>query len=148
MKATIEITNKHLLNLIKAVYLSDWVINAHRMSDEIDADSRSFEQYVFGMLYNAGCKDLIDFHPQLNMYFVNNDLEESFHEFIDDYDDETFWDELASRLAERDYYEKNEPKNSETDKQRAKRVAEIFSIEDKYYEEFEKDGIARLSIHK
>jgi hypothetical protein len=146
MKATIEITNTQLHNLIKAVYLSDWVINAHRMTDEIDSDSRSFEQYVLGILYNAGCKDHIDFDAQLNTYFVNGNLEESFQEIIDDYEDETFWDELASRLAERDYYEKNKPKNSETDNDRAKRVAAIFSIEDKYNEEFERYGIERLKI--
>ncbi len=148
MKVNVEITNKHLLNLIKAVYLSDWVVNAHRTSDEIDSDSRSLEQYVLGTLYNAGCKDLIAFDTELNMYFVNDNLAELFHEIIDDYEDETFWDELASRLAERDYYEKNEPKISETDNDRAKRVADIFSLEDKYNEEFEEFGISRVSIHK
>ena len=148
MKATIEINSKHFHNLIKAVYLSDWVINAHRMSDEIDSDSRSFEQYMLGTLYNAGCKDLIEFDPRLNIYLVNRNLEESFCELIDDYDDETFWAELSSRLAARDYYEKNEPKNNETDKEREKRITAIFSIEDKYHEEFEKDGIARLKIDK
>jgi hypothetical protein len=146
MKATLEITNTQLRNLIKAVYLSDWVINAHRMSDELDSDSRSFEQYVLGTLYNAGCKDLIDFDPQLGMYFVNNDLEESFYEIIDDYEDETFWDELASRLAERDYGEKNKPNVGESDKEKAKRVAAICSIEDKYNDEFERYGIERLKI--
>lgn len=70
---------------------------------------------------------------------------EKYAKIIDDYDDYVFWNELAHRLARRDFFKKHTKKDYRK-MNIGERIVKIGEIEDKYWEEFEKYGIERVEI--
>ena len=66
-------------------------------------------------------------------------------ELIEEYNDDTFWDALISRLAERDVYEQIEENRRDTIG-----IEEYWArsepIEEAYYEEFRRRALDRLRL--
>ena len=65
--------------------------------------------------------------------------------FIDNYDDDTLWDELGYRLSLRDLVKDlGEEKYKEMTPE--ERIVSVSRLEDKYHEEFEKNGLENIII--
>jgi hypothetical protein len=67
-------------------------------------------------------------------------------EAIADYDDETFWFELESRLGERDFYYYGNDKEIETAEKTGKLPDRVEWYYRKYRKEFDEHGVDRLEI--
>jgi hypothetical protein len=77
---------------------------------------------------------------------VAKDILVATDEAIADYDDETFWFELESRLGERDFYYYGNDKEIEAAEKSGKLPDRVEWYYRKYRKEFDEHGVDRLEI--
>jgi len=140
-----ENLNKKELNLLyEAIYIYDWITNSHKTNtiEEIN----KFCQKIFKYLYENGLSN--NFDVEDNNYFPTAEFEEKMHnKYLDEYNDETFWNELEQALGIRDFYRKYGKKAIEKMNREEKFLKQEEEI-NKYIEEFDENGIERLEINK
>jgi hypothetical protein len=135
--------------LLDMIYLGSWMMNAHGSEDEEkSAPYEELEQKLLSFAKGFGCTDLVDFHKGFDKFFHSLKVEEGpVMEFIDQYNNNTFWDELSSRLAQRDYLEEHGREKLEGMDPIAVMSGED-ELAEKYEEEFVRNGVANLRIVK
>lgn len=102
MKKSIKFTSDEYRTLLELIYLGEHVVNGHKV-DRIER-YRQLCKYLFSLtkLFNLNRISDED-EPQ----FPSGDFEELMRaEFLDEYDELTFWDELAERLTGAVFYER------------------------------------------
>jgi hypothetical protein len=122
----IKLTKEQYENLLKLVYLGNWIVNAIRSGAEGD---EQIEKY--------------------NQLFPTRELgqDPEIEKYLEDYNEEIFWQELAERLGTRDFlrkYGKEAIEKMDPEERFLKHQEFII----KYEEEFEKSGIENLEILK
>jgi hypothetical protein len=139
----VEFTGEQYLQLIKIVYLGRWMASSH--TDEPDKPLEELEQYIFSHAKAFGHGAYVDFDPNYKKFFASVTLEDEMDPVIQNYDDFTFWDELAWRMAERDFAQKFDHAqvlcmtNDEIFRQKN-------AFADKYFDEFTTNGIDKLLL--
>lgn len=108
----IELSREELRRLVHLVYIASWVIGSHKTEvDPRAAPYDELEQKLYAVAARHGfagdtgnpADDLLDYVEGAKKYYGTLDLDEGeARVFLDEYDDDTFWDELGYRLAERD----------------------------------------------
>lgn len=151
----ISVTQNDYRRLLMMLFTADWVFNARRVDPPAGLRRKcgeSFERFLAHAV-NMGCADLVEeIHGRLAPSDVlENDLEVM--EIIEDYDADTFWQELAERLAERDYENRhgagpagNPAVPPLSDQQRFERLVELEDLEAPYWSDFEASGIKNLHV--
>ncbi len=145
----IKLTKKQYECLAKLVYLGNWMVNAHRLPDEMIKEYDDMEGYIFSLAKGTGLDKYIEYDEELNMFFptVEFELESEIGEYIEDYSNSTFWEELIDRISERDlereYGEKAVERMSPEE-----RIKKLTPFYDKYASEFEKNGIEKIVISR
>ncbi|OFX27380.1 MAG: hypothetical protein A2Z07_08570 [Armatimonadetes bacterium RBG_16_67_12] len=138
----IEFSKEQFRALLELVYLGEYMVNGIRSPGEYLARFDEFQQYVYSMAARFGIADVAEFDDRLRKYFPSDSFDEAMQEYIGAYDNETFWEELIHRLAERDfgeYYGDAAQHFVPED-----RFARISPLIERYEEEAEKHGIDRL----
>ena len=127
--------------LIELAYLGEWVINAHHDTDYQDDQATATIQ----ALLKAGPVEGIGRDDETGEYFLEADwVERLYDDYILDYDDHVFWDELTERLAARDLA--RERGVSPDDIIRDDDLLELRPLEERYRQELEERGVDRLDI--
>jgi superfamily II DNA helicase RecQ len=142
----ISLTKEQYKTLVEMINCGEWMINATR-TDRIKKYEK-LEQYIYSFTKEAGLQDCIDYDDELKMFFPTKEFEEtSLHPFHDEYDQETFWEELIDQLAQRDLIAQfgAESFMKLPDKERS---AARYEAETIYNKEFEKNGIENLVLVK
>lgn len=100
----INFTKKQYEDLVKLIYLGTWMINAHR-TDDIIENYEDLEQYVLSFFKDFGMEKYILFDEELNKFFPTKAFEEDTEvdQYIDEYNNDIFGEELIDRLARRDF---------------------------------------------
>jgi hypothetical protein len=144
----IEFSNEEYRFLLDMVYIADWVMNAHEVGQQEETKPyEKLEQRLLFLARDFGSAEYITWDEQLQKYFTTRAYEEErpAMDFIDKFENDSFWEELVARLADRDanrkYGQKKLTKMSF--EERSKKIGEI---EEKYSVEFEKNGLDRLQI--
>ncbi len=103
----INFTKKQYLTLIKLIYLGTWITNAHRTEDIIE-EFEDLEQYILSFARDFGMEDEVVYDDEIGKFFLDEEfiVNSGIEEIIDEYDNETFWEELIHRLSERDLNER------------------------------------------
>lgn len=161
MKVTF--TRKEFTRLIELAYLGEWVATSTFESDE----NPYFKRYgaLMQKLYKHareeedGCPEYVEDDDSGELedllgdeLFPSRRLEEDSPaaKALDIYDNNNFWDELISRLAERDYERKllREPPPASISSEEAEdiRLRELERLEDKYRDEFVKNDLGNLFV--
>jgi hypothetical protein len=137
----IELTTEEFRKLIELAYLGEWMINAQHDPEFQDEAAGAVVQ----KLLVAHKLPNVDLDDETGEYFMKSDwTERLYDEYILDYDDHTFWDELTERLAQRDLARE---RGIEADKlNRDDDLLELRPIEDRYRAELEEHGLDRLEI--
>lgn len=143
----IDFTKEEFRALLDMVTLGDWVITSHdTQKDPAKEIYAAVLQKVFSRAEEFGYGDLVVFDPELQEFFETRDYEESEkEEFIDEYDSNTFWDQLISRLAERDVVREQGLERAMS-MSPEDRLRELHKHEMKYSDEFEAHGIERIRL--
>ncbi len=142
----IKLTKEQYEDLVKLVYLGNWMINAIRVHDLVEK-FEELEQYIFSFYNEFGLKDYIEYDEEDKRFYPTRkfEMESEAQEYRAEYDNDTFWDNLINRLASRDFVKKYE--EHAIKKMTIEEIIEKHnSFAKKYEEEFEKYGIDRLEI--
>jgi len=148
----IELTKEQYKNLIKLVYLGNWIVNSIRSGEEDDKRIEKYEniaQYIYSFSREEGLERYIEFDKQVNRFFPTREFEEDtdLERYRQEYDDEVFWQELIHRLAERDFI-KEYGENTIKKMNWRERLEKEQPFIEKYGEEFEESGLMNLEILK
>ncbi|MFQ5330216.1 MAG: hypothetical protein ACE5D4_09550 [Thermodesulfobacteriota bacterium] len=146
----IDFTREEYRALVELLEISDWILHAHKVgkSEETDKYSRVMQK-VYADSKEMGCSDLVEYNEELDKYITTYDAEISSEsrKYIDEFEEDTFWEELISRLAERDAARKC----SDSSLQKLpgdKRLILIAKEEALWAEEMEEHGLKRLEVVK
>lgn len=152
-KQSIKLTKEQFEDLLKMVYLGNWMVNACRDGSAEDPNIEKYEKihdYVFSLAPKFGWEKYVD-HEESDgdKYYPTRFFEEEtdINSLHDEYDNNTFWDELPDRLGERDFWEKYTQKEVEA-MSKEERFIKRCECSEPYEDEVYKYGIERLKIVK
>lgn len=141
-----KFTKDEMEKLLQLLDMAEWVLT----SLDVEEDERKYAykqllQKIYKEAYDHGMKKEIIKDEDFDQYYPNEEWEEStlVRDFIEEFEDGTFWDELVFRLADRDIDRRmngKPPKNFE------EHVAMFTKIQTKYEEEFEKNNLENLEV--
>jgi len=148
----IKLTREQYENLLKLIYLGNWMINAIRSGAEGDERIKKYdeiEQYIFSFAKEAGLEKYIKFDKECNEFFPTwkFEFETDIEQYRQEHDNEIFWDELTYRLARRDFIKQYGEEVIKKMDQKERLEKEQPFIE-KYEKEFEENGLENLEILK
>jgi hypothetical protein len=141
----INLTKNEYRLLLDMVEIAEWVLNSHRTdsSDEIKQYSELYQK-ILSHAKEMGFENLITFDKNLDGYFATAEYEESEHmRYIEEFEDDVFWDALPHRLAVRDLVQQFGEKKY-TEMEFEERVSKIFELEAIYNKELEENGIDNM----
>jgi len=146
----INFTKSEYQILLDVIYMADWVLHAHDTEDRSDTKEYSdLFQKLMSYAKDMGCEDLVGFDEQQKNYAESFIFEEESPalDYIDEFENDSFWAELISRLAQRDALielKANSPHDVDTETL----YTAIFKAEDKWSKEFEAFGLSRICLDK
>jgi hypothetical protein len=145
----IDITKDEYRDLLDLLYIAQWVLIAHKTEE--DPRTKPYDkviQQLYSQAGEAGYERLIEHDPRTRSHYTTREFEEASKAilFIDEFVDDSFWDELIIRLAERDaaqqaggYDRLHLLSNEEQHKLRT-------PVEERYSEEFNEHGVDHLVL--
>lgn len=137
----LELTTEELRKLIELAYLGEWMINAqHDLEFQDEAAGAAVQK-----LLTAHKLPDVDLDDETGEFFMKSDwTERLYDEYILDYDDHTFWDELTERLAVRDLARERAVDPDSINREDDLRA--LRPLEERYRAELEEHGLDRLDI--
>ncbi len=145
----IELTKDEYRQLVDILYLADWMLTARKVGDDPRvAGYHQLVQKLYARTQEMGLSHLIEYAEEFEQYFPTRDFEAdtTIHEFINEYDDETFWDELTRRLAERDLLAQVGGREKLQKLSMEERIRKLGQSEEHYAAEFARHGIDHLRL--
>lgn len=144
----IDLTENEYRLLLDFVFIGNWVIRSHHSGERKDLeDYDMLLQKLYSVAAEMGCAELVHADRETNEYSPTRHYEETTRVFdlLEEYDDDTFWDALISRLAERDVYE--QIGENRRDKMGVDEYWERCGpIEEAYFQEFRQHALDRLRL--
>ncbi|MBA3029798.1 MAG: hypothetical protein FP816_13470 [Desulfobacteraceae bacterium] len=99
----IDLTEKEYRTLVETLELANWMLHAHAEEERKDTvEFRDLEQKIFALARDFGMGDEITYDKELEGYFSSKEIEEHCLTYVDEYNNDTFWDELIERMVARD----------------------------------------------
>ena len=146
MKVTI--TKKEYRVLLDMLEVADWVLRSYKVEDDPEtAEYLALEQKFLALAKDMEAGNLVDFDAETGNYQTSDVFEEQSRmmEFIDEYNNDVFWDELAERLALRDLVRaEGEERIRAMDFD--ERSEKVETLRGAYLDEFHANGITRLGL--
>jgi hypothetical protein len=146
----INFTKSEYRILLDVIYIADWILHAHDTEDRSDTKEYSdIFQKIMSYAKDMGYKDLVDYDERQKNYAESFIFEEESPApgYIEEYEDDSFWSELISRLAQRDALIELKA-NNQHDVDTEKLYKEILKAEEKWSKEFSAFGLDRICINK
>jgi hypothetical protein len=145
----INITKKEYRDLLDILSIADWVLTAHKT--EPDSRVEKYEeltQKFYSLAEEMGCKDLVKFDSRLGKYYPTGKYETigQDEEFIEEFENDSFWEELISRLAIRDMIRHVGGTDKLSQMNGEERLHMQLPLEQKYADEFDNHGLDNLVI--
>ena len=131
----IDLSDKEFRRLLDMVYIGNWILNSTRGEDRFE-DYDLLQEKLFALCPRQGMRSLVQsWHGHI---FPSRAYEDGgIHEAIADYEYAVFFDILAEELARRDLgLESSEPED----------YSELTARMDEYLDEFDKNGLASITV--
>lgn len=145
----INITNADFRTLLEMTYIAEWVITAFETGEEKEKAKKysEFSEKIYFLAKDFGCGKFVEYDPKYKKHYPTGEFEEVIDEmgFIDEFENESLWDNLAYRLASRDAV-KELGEEAFVKLSRDKRMSLIWKIQERYDAEFSIYGLDRLEI--
>ena len=144
----INFTKKEYATLIEMIDIANWVISANKIEKgPIEKPYEDLEAKLFTLAREFDCADKVEFSKELNGYYPTRyfEMESPHRKFIDDYNEETFWNELIDKLATRDAIAEvgeEEYWNLEP----IQRFEVLGKYEKKWADEFAENGLENIAV--
>lgn len=144
----LELTRRDYRSLLTVLEIADWVLHAYKLEEPREtAPIRALEQKVLALAEEAGCGELVEYDAAERRYWPSREFDETSDavQFIEEFENDCFWEQLAERLVERDLRrELGEPAFKRLDEEQLEARAEPYRR--LYGEEFVTHGVDRLEI--
>jgi hypothetical protein len=143
----INFTKKEYKTLLELIYIGDWIVNSNNTEKDITKEKYDeITQKIYSYAKDFGCENLVKYEANYDKYYETREFEDSeTHEYIEEYENNSFWESLISRLAERDLMQEISPADlGNIDHE--DRITKMHDKEQKWSLEFEKNGIKNLKI--
>lgn len=144
----IDLSKDEYMALVEMLQIAGWVIHSHAVeATEETRAYRDLEQKVLSHAEEFSCEDLIEYDETTGRYYPTADFEEAgtASRFIQDFEEDTFWAQLAKRLSERDLA-RELGKDQLGALDQGDQWEQLETHETRYWDEFEQHGIERLEI--
>jgi hypothetical protein len=144
----IDISKEEYLVLLQMLEMAQWVVGSYVAGEQPEAKPfDDLEQKILALAKEFGQESLVKFNKELGQYFVTGQYEEtsSAMEFVDKFENDSFWENLINRLAERDVIKEVGSKVL-SEMEPKERLMAFGEREDMYVEEFETYGLERIEI--
>lgn len=143
----INFTKKQYAKLLRMSYIANWVINAHELPDDGNADYNELNAHIMSFAKDFGMKEMvgIDDHGTYPTQLFEEDKET--RGFLEEYSKRNFWEELVEHLSLRDFhkhYSEKEIKEMNSEE----RMKNFYHFAEKYEDEVRKHGTDRIKIDK
>ncbi len=142
---SLKLTKDECGQLLRHVYIANWVLTATKDSPE--RATEDFNQKILKFLATTGAESRIDKDKKRNLYFVAESLESDFLEEIDEYNEDSFIEELIDQLTKKELagkYGENELAGMNEIK-----FNKVFDeIQEKYIAEISGNGIRNIGLVK
>ena len=139
----IELTTEQYQTLLELVFMGNWIVNANKPTDAATAkEYEQLEKLVFSKAAEFELKVWADPEGYPSRKFEE---ENPVYDYIEDYDDYTFWEQLTLRLAKRDMLKKY-GKEALSKMSSFERLAEEDQLAEKYLEIFRTNGLEALTL--
>jgi hypothetical protein len=145
----LRLSDQELATLVEMVSLASNVASWNQKEEANDqvAAFENLESKILEKAGHSGLGDWIEFDEESQRFRVKQEKEEQlfYHECYDEFRNESFWDELAVRMSDRDLARAIGFKAWEklTEEERRARTA---AWEKRYWEEFSKRGVERVVV--
>ena len=148
MKASF--TAKEYRQLLELVHLGMWVVTSYQ-GEETAAAKRyfAFDQKLLELATEAGCADLVEKHEDGSLQPAPKlSEEERLREIQNEFQNDMFWHELVTRLADRDLAGDQAKRGLETPgvEPPPSNDERLKKIETRYWDEFEKHDLANVVV--
>ena len=145
----IDITTEEYRDLLDLLYIGNWVLHAHKTEEA--PRTKSYDtviQKIYSSADAAGFGPLIEYDTRDRRYYPSPEFEDSTKAigFIDEFVDDSFWDELVFRLAERDVARRVSGYEQLRLLSPDDRTALLTPAEEHYSDEFYQNGLDHLVI--
>ena len=146
----ISITKDEYKTLLDVFHIATWVLYANNNEKTTEkAKYDVLEQKILKLATEFGYEKYVDFEAKDSAYIYSEKFEKDTpaKKFIEEFEDETFWDEITTRLTRRDLVKKlglDMIKSMDL----AERIKEESLIGKEYYDEFVKNGLSNLALDK
>ena len=145
----INFTKKQFEVLLKAMYMGNWMANAHRTGRKGDERIKKYdelEKYLLSFAKEFGLEKYVD--DEDDEIYPSGELEESEVDgIIDEYNEREFWEELVDRFARRDFIRKY-GLEAIFKMDTMERIKKEHLLLNEYYDEVYKYGIDRMEVIK
>jgi hypothetical protein len=149
----IAFTQKEYARLLEMSYIAMSVAGSHDEKSPAVRRYGELEQKLLALATPMGCADYVEGAPEDGQpLYPSRKLEEESPaaKALEAFEDASFWDELAVRLAERDYTREQlktplDPGLTEEERQEHF-VQRVEELEKRYWAEFEKNGLDNLLV--
>lgn len=143
----IEFSKEQYEQLIKVVYLGNWMANASRTDDMIP-EYEDIQEYVLAHAKDFGLENLADGETLEDKKFIPSqelEVSEDIEQLITDYDDEVFWEELIERMTIKDIF--SSMGEEELEAMEEENFSELYeTVREKYEEEFDENGLMNVDL--
>jgi hypothetical protein len=145
----LRLSDQELATLVEMVSLAANVASWNQKPNATEklAGYEGLESKILEKAGHSGLADWIEFDEESQRFRVKQEVEDRlfYSECYDEFRNESFWDELAVRLADRDLaraigFEAWEKLSEE------ERRARTTAWEKRYWEEFSQHGVERLAV--
>jgi len=145
----VDITKEEYRNLLDIISIADWVMSGHKtQKDRRTAPYDALIQKLFSLAKDQGFEKLVELDPLRGDYYLASEFEANSRswEFIDEFTDDSFWDELSHRMTERDAAIQAGGFENLKAMSREERSTLEGPIQERYDAEFYDNGVDRLQI--
>jgi hypothetical protein len=147
MGINIKFSKEQYKQLVEMMYLGEWMINACRNPNETIKKYEELEQHVYSFAEKANLEHCIEYDEKSKNYYPTRwlEMESEVEQYREEFEEETFWDELIERLSQRDLI--NEVGWEAVEKMDPiARMKKQDPLRTKYGDEFEKHGLSTLAV--
>ncbi|PIW47508.1 MAG: hypothetical protein COW18_08960 [Zetaproteobacteria bacterium CG12_big_fil_rev_8_21_14_0_65_54_13] len=145
----ISLTPQELSLLLQLACIGEWVKHGHLEGNERADAAVVAHKHVLRKLqsiaHNAGMSALVEYDDKRDEYFETKEFEADYLQCIDAYVEESFWEELADRLAARDLVGEFGEEGFAA-LARFERIGKITELSEWYLNEWSTHGIRRLKV--
>ena len=144
----INFTKKEYQTLVEMLLVADWIIRGHETEPREETKRyNDLRKKILAFHKEMGMAHEFRYEPKYDDYFETSEYERESDQmrFIDEYDEQSFWSMLSSKLAHRELASKAviQP---ELQTDREKRTTELFALIDRYEEELSEHGLDNVRL--